>query len=134
MVRIDLSDIKDLFDSDINSKELVNRLVAILEKSESIETRLGLLEILNEYNLQHSSFFKIFENHLISDAQEEIRILAAEIILRNFVEEGLDALEWTINNDPSPLVLGRVYNLIKELNSSYMLILESILFEKFKII
>ncbi|TFG13506.1 MAG: hypothetical protein EU531_09740, partial [Promethearchaeota archaeon] len=49
-------------------------------------------------------------------------------------EEGLDALEWTINNDPSPLVLGRVYNLIKELNSSYMLILESILFEKFKII
>jgi len=132
MVRIDLSAIKDLLDLNINSKELINLLITILEKSESAETRLELLEFLNEYDLRHSSFFEMFENHLISDAQEEIRRLAAELIIRNFMEEGLDALEWTINNDPSPLVLDRIYALTKELNSSYIIILESMLFEKFK--
>jgi len=134
MVSIDLSEIKDLIQLNINAKEIVNLLIAILEKSESSEARLELLEFISAYDLHNASYFEIFENHLISDAQEEIRALAAEIILRNYLEVGFDALEWTILNDSSPLVLRTIYSFAKKSKSSYMVMLESIITERLDII
>jgi Leucine-rich repeat (LRR) protein len=131
---LDLSDIEELIQRKINSNEIVDLLVSIFEKSESKEIRLELLEFLSGYDLKHTPYFKLFENYLISDVREEIRALAAEIILKNFTENGINALEWTITNDPSPLVLRRIKRLVKELDNSFKLILESKLFEKFKII
>ena len=131
MVRIDIQDVKDLIQQDINSKKLVDLIITILEKSENIETRLELLEFLGDYDLKHSPYFELFENHLISDGKEKIRAVAAEIILKNFIDQGLDALKWTIINETSSLVLKTIYNLIKESNNPFYVILESFLLEKF---
>lgn len=132
MVGIDLSDIKDLIQRNINSNEIVDLLVSIFEKSESIEIRLELLDFLSKHDLKHSPYFKLFESYLISDVREEIRAFAAEIILNNFIENGMDALEWSITNDPSPLVLRKINTHMKELDNPFKIILESVLFEKFK--
>jgi Leucine-rich repeat (LRR) protein len=131
MVRIDLQDVKDLLQQDINSKKIVDLVITILEKSENIETRLELLEFLGEYDLKHSPYFELFENHLISDGKEKIRAVAAEIILKNFIDLGLDALKWTIINESSSLVLKTIYNLVKESNNPFYVILESSLSDKF---
>lgn len=132
MVGLDLSDIKDLIQRNINSNEIVDLLVSIFEKSESIEIRLELLNFLSRHDLRLSPYFKLFENYLISDVREEIRAFAAEIILKNFIENGMNALEWSITNDPSPSVLRRINTHVKELDNPFKLILESLIFEKFK--
>lgn len=131
MVRIDITDIKDLIQQDINSKKIVDLIITILEKSEDIETRLELLEFLGEYDLKHSPYFELVENHLISDGKEKIRAVAAEIILRNFIDQGLDALKWTIINESSSLVLKTIYNLVKGSSNPFYVILESSLLDKF---
>lgn len=130
MVSIDLSEIKDLIQQNVNSNEIANLLIAILEKSENSETRLELLKFIRIYDLNNTSYFKMLENYLISDAQEEIRALAAELILQNYLEEGLDALEWTILNDPSPLVLREIYNHSKESNFTNLVMLESSIYDR----
>jgi Leucine-rich repeat (LRR) protein len=131
MVRIDLTDIEYLIQHDINSKKIVDLIITILEKSEDIETRLELLEFLGEYNLKHNPYFELFENYLISDGKEKIRAVAAEIILRNFIDQGLDALKWTIINESSSLVLKTIYNLVKGSNNPFYVILETSLSDKF---
>ena len=134
MAGIDLSEIRDLIQRNVNSKEIANLLIAILEKSENNETRLELLKFIGAHDLNNASYFEMLENYLISDAQEEIRALAAELIIQNYSDEGLDALEWTIVNDSSPLVLREIYNLLKKSNNPNLLILESILYERLAVI
>ncbi|TFF90808.1 MAG: leucine-rich repeat domain-containing protein [Promethearchaeota archaeon] len=132
MGRINPSEIKDMIQQNPESRELVNLLVTIVEGSESIETRLELLEFLSLYDLRNESYFALFENLLISDAQEKIRALAADIIVHNYIEEGFGALEWAILNDSSPLVLRKVYNLVKETTNPVKIILEAKIYEKFE--
>ncbi len=131
MVRIDLTDIKDLIQKNINSKKVVDLIITILEKSDNVETRLELLEFLGEFDLNYSPYFELFENHLISDGKEKIRAAAAEIILKNFIDQGLDALKWTIINESSSLVLKTIYNLVEGSNNPFYVILESSLMDKF---
>jgi hypothetical protein len=131
MVRIDLTDIKDLIQQNINSKKVVDLIITILEKSENVDIRLELLEFLGEFDLKYSSYFELFENHLISDGKEKIRAVVAKIILKNFIDQGLDALKWTIINESSSLVLKTIYNHVKESNNPFYVILESFLSDKF---
>jgi Leucine-rich repeat (LRR) protein len=134
MVNIEISDIKNFAEKSKNSKEAIDLLISVLEKSENIETRLEVLKVLSELQLHGANKFKVFENFLVSDAHEGIRAFSVEIIFQNFIEKGLDAVDWAILNDPSPKVLSKIKTLIRESKNPFKLDLQSTLFNRFKII
>jgi len=85
----------------ITRAEGIEFLISIIEKSDTTSTRLGSLEILYRLNTQNHIVFKTLENCIISDENEEIRIISAENILENHLQAGEKCLEWVLLNDKS---------------------------------
>ena len=103
----------------IEDSEAIELLIPFLESSEDINLRIRSLEILSKINLCDLKIFKILENLLISDENEIIRSIAAEIIIKSFMDKSLKSLKWVIINDESPTLLKKIKKLIENENLNY---------------
>ncbi|MFX1267151.1 MAG: hypothetical protein ACFFAK_04250 [Promethearchaeota archaeon] len=110
----------------IEDSEAIELLITLLESSEDINLRIRSLEILSKIDLVNLRIFKILENLLISDENEIIRSIAAEIITNCYMDKSLKSLKWVIINDESPILLKKIKQLIenKDLNYSKALLEE----------
>ena len=93
--------------------EGIELLLSIIEKSENNIARLESLNILFSLKTHDQIVFKTLENCVISDESEEIRIIAAKIILENYFQTGYRCLKWVLLNDNSSRllnILGKVLN------------------------
>lgn len=120
--------------NEITKFEAIEFLISIIEKSDDTSLRLESLNVLNKLDVKNQAIFKIIENCLISDENEDIRIISAGIIFSNYLEMGLNSLEWAILNDKSSKflsLLGSMLNkhksyLPEALNQAYFQRLEQI--------
>jgi Leucine-rich repeat (LRR) protein len=103
----------------IEESEAIELLIPFLESSEDINLRIRSLAILRKINLGDLRIFKILENLLISDENEIIRSMAAEIIIKSFMDKSLKSLKWVIINDESPTLLKKIKELIENENLNY---------------
>lgn len=106
----------------ISKEETLNLLIAILEKSETPKFRIDSLSIIGKIGYNNERVFKILENSLTSDEIQEIRILSSEIILNQYIHEGLDTLIWAIMNEKSAQVLSHFKSILKENVISYSML------------
>ena len=100
----------------IEDSEAIELLISFLESSEDLNLRIRSLEILSKISLGDLRIFKLLENLLISDENEMIRSIAAEIITNSFMDKSFKSLKWVIKNDESPILLKKVERLIKSKN------------------
>ncbi|MFX1588979.1 MAG: hypothetical protein ACFFC1_12545, partial [Promethearchaeota archaeon] len=91
--------------SNITKTELINLLSSYIENSHDLNLRRESLNILNIFQEKSKEIFNILETVLISDENEELRVLAMESLIKNYFEESVESLKWTILNDKSPMVL-----------------------------
>jgi len=96
---------QNYLETNINKDEVINLLSSYIENSHELNLRLESLNILNKLGEKNKNIFKILETILISDENEELRAIAIESLIRNYLEESIESLTWTILNDKSPLVL-----------------------------
>ena len=111
---------KKILQNEITPIEGIEYLVSIIEKSEKTNARLESLEILYKLKAHNDNVFKILENCIISDENEEIRIISAKIILELYRQLGKECLKWAILNDRSSKFLkslGKILN--SSVNSHY---------------
>ncbi len=97
----------------INRIEGIEFLISIIEKSDTTSARLESLKILYRLKTQDQIVFKTLENCIISDENEEIRIISAKNVLENYSRIGEKCLEWALLNDKSSRllkVLGKMIN------------------------
>ena len=85
----------------INQKELINELLSICEHSDSKETRLECLNIINLEGGKTDTNFKILETFALSDTEMELRLKAIRVIIINFPEKGVDLIKYLIENSTS---------------------------------
>ncbi len=90
-----------------NTLELLNSLI---ESSDNTGIRVESIKLLEKIGTHDEKIFKTLENQLISDENAFIRASVANYIIYNFLEEGIPALRWIIQNEKSPLVLKIVFN------------------------
>ncbi|MFX1277927.1 MAG: hypothetical protein ACFFA3_00820 [Promethearchaeota archaeon] len=83
----------------INKKETIKLLLSQLENIEDDELRKDAVEILYEFDLKHTKVFKILENILISDENENLRYAAAKIIKSKFLNKALDPFLWSLQHE-----------------------------------
>ena len=98
--------------NEINKLEGIEYLISIIEKSENSNARIESFEFLHNLRISDKKIFNILENCIISDENDEIRIICAKIILENYLESGLKCLEWIILNDKSSKLLKILDNML----------------------
>jgi Leucine-rich repeat (LRR) protein len=91
--------------NNINRAEVIKILSSYIENSYKLNLRVESLKVLNQVAGKNNDVFKILETILISDENEELRVLALKSLIRNYLDESIESLKWTILNEKSPLVL-----------------------------
>lgn len=110
---------KSFLDGDISREETTDLLISLINGSEDAKIRTASINVLEEVDFRDEIIFKILENHLISDENASVRASAARVIILNFLDQGLEPLEWTTKHDKSPLVLKTILDTYKiEKNSN----------------
>ncbi|MHA1190898.1 MAG: leucine-rich repeat domain-containing protein [Promethearchaeota archaeon] len=107
----------------ISKEEALNYLITVLEKSENFKLRINSLRIIGKISHKNERIFRILENCLISDEIQEIRALSSEIILNQYLQEGLNTLKWAIMNENSTQVLCHFKSILnKNMIESYSIL------------
>ncbi|MFX1427837.1 MAG: hypothetical protein ACFFBE_15390 [Promethearchaeota archaeon] len=90
---------------DLNKEDASDLLISLVNESEDAIIRRKSIDLLEKIDFQDDTIFKILENHLISDENANVRASAARVIILNFLDEGLEPIEWSTKNDKSPIVI-----------------------------
>jgi len=98
---------------EMDKSTVLNQIKSNIENSEEEELRVDSLKVIPRIDNSPGDSYLFIENLLISDANPLIRATAAEIILNNYMEQGIKAIKWAINNDKSWECLLRIYELLK---------------------
>jgi len=98
----------------ISKSEATELLISLTENSEDVDFRVKCLKILAKIEFNNNKTFKVLENYLISDENLLIRATAAKILIDKFLNEARVALNWTIENEESLLVLTSIFKSLKE--------------------
>ena len=96
---------KSFLDGDIGREETTDLLISLINGSEEAKIRATSIDLLENIAFKDGEIFKILENHLISDENACVRASAARLIIINFLDDGLEPIEWSTKNDKSPLVI-----------------------------
>lgn len=101
----------------IDENQAVNSLLSIIENEQLLEKRIESIKMLNELSLQKDEVFKVLEKLIGSDKSILIRMVVAEIILKNFPIKAILPIKTLILNEKSIEVLNFVQNLINSIES-----------------
>ena len=110
----------DITKGKLNKTEGVEFLISIIQESEDAILRAKYIELFKKLDYKSETIFKILENCLISDESPFVRNAAANIIIGNYLKEGLNALIWTIQHEKSPLVLKIIFNSDNDSDDNYL--------------
>ncbi len=102
---------KSFLNGDMSKEDITDLLISLIDGSEDAKVRAESIVALENLSFKDEKFFKILENHLVSDENANVRASAAKIIILNHLEEGLEPLEWTIRHDKSPLVIKMIWDI-----------------------
>jgi Leucine-rich repeat (LRR) protein len=115
---------KNYLNGDINKEDSVDLLISLIDRSEDAKVRATSIDVLRAIDYKDENIFKIFENHLVSDENANVRASAAKIIILNHLEEGLEPLKWTIQHEKSPLVMNGIFETLERNKKEKFEILE----------
>ncbi|MBD3195058.1 MAG: hypothetical protein GF317_08395 [Candidatus Lokiarchaeota archaeon] len=114
-----ISGINKLYDAYLSEKLHLNNLITslfkILESETNKRTISIVFTIFNEIPNIGSEFYSFFENNLISNENEEIRIRCFKFIAYNYSDIGEKSLIWSIRKENSTKLLKMM---IKDLNNN----------------
>ncbi|MFX0019211.1 MAG: leucine-rich repeat domain-containing protein [Promethearchaeota archaeon] len=107
---------EDLLDKRIDKSSAINRLIVLIENSNSIPIRFNSIQILAKIGenfenkgISKKKIFKLFENLMLSDSNEKIRNTAAKILGDKFLEDSLNPMKWALQHELSPLCLKTIF-------------------------
>ncbi|GAH58999.1 unnamed protein product, partial [marine sediment metagenome] len=85
--------VNDVISQKLSKKAGIDLIVSILENSDEIYLRVKSIDGLRAIYANEKELFKLLENYLISDENENVRAAAAKTIIYIFPDEGYNALK-----------------------------------------
>ncbi|MFX1557301.1 MAG: leucine-rich repeat domain-containing protein [Promethearchaeota archaeon] len=101
----------DLENNRINKNLAIDLLISLIEGSDDTNLRTQSIKAFKRIHTKSNKLFKLLENCIVSDENALIRSAAAEIILHNYIDQGLNTILWALEHDKSPLVLNAIIKL-----------------------
>ncbi|MBD3342134.1 MAG: hypothetical protein GF353_23740 [Candidatus Lokiarchaeota archaeon] len=96
---------KDFLEGRLTLSDAGILLLTLIEKSDDVAIREKAINLLSTFKLHSSKIFKTLENCLLSDESAIIRAAAARIIMKDFINEGMESLKWALKHDDSVLMV-----------------------------
>jgi Leucine-rich repeat (LRR) protein len=84
----------------LNKDTATDQLIALIESSGNSKIRIKSIELLGEIN-SNDEVFKLLENLLISDKNEDVRNTAAVVLKHKFIDKSLNPMRWTLHHEES---------------------------------
>ena len=109
-------------------------LISIIENDNETEIRVRSINFIEKLELKNERVYKTLENLLISDSESTVRSAAAWIIIRDFIDEGLEALKWALEHDNSPRCVNNIIYHLKTMKKISENEIKAILINILKII
>ena len=95
----------------------VGYLKSNIESSSDEELRVRSVEFLGEIKLDAGEIFEYFEQLLISDESRCVRLESLKIIVRNYLDIGIDVIHNIIKREKSADNLFYLYKALEEINT-----------------
>ena len=118
---------EDLKNKDLDYNSALEILITLIDNTDNVDTRLESIKILEKIQAKDDKVYKLLENLLISDSNENIRNLAASLIKTLFLERALEPMKWALENETSLMCLITIISTLSEINNKKS---KSILVEK----
>lgn len=97
-----------------NRETASDLLVSIIENSDDEELRRESIVFLSKFVFQNNIRYEFFEDLLVSDLDDSVRMLAGKIIIENYQNISLRLINWIIRNETSTKVLVVLFDLLKQ--------------------
>ena len=104
----------------INKSDAIEFLIAMIELNNDVQIRVEAIEVLNKLSLKNKRVFKILESILVSDQNNEVKKAAIKVILKLFPKDGVNLIEWVIDNEKSDSVLKTLNDTLKATDNQYL--------------
>jgi Leucine-rich repeat (LRR) protein len=98
----------DLENNKISKSLATDLLISLIEGSEDTILRAQSIKALKRVQTKSKKLFKVLENCIVSDENALIRSAAAEIVLLKYLDQGINSILWSLENEKSPLVLNTI--------------------------
>jgi len=92
---------KDYKRKELDKDSAIDLLLILIENVENIETRIESIKILSKFHTSDEKTYKFLEHLLVSDLNEDIRVLACEILKKNYKDKILTPLSWLLEHEIS---------------------------------
>jgi len=108
----------DLKNGDLDKSFAIELLITLIDNSESIETRIESIRVLNKIPLNDNQTFKFLENLMISDLNENVRKITCEVLKNHYFEKVLVPISWMLEHEKSINCLLTGVSILAEINTN----------------
>jgi Leucine-rich repeat (LRR) protein len=107
---------KDFKEGNLEKKTALNQLFTFITNSDDMALRLESIETLQKIS-PNEKVFHLFENLLISDSNEEVRIAAIKAIENNYIEKAFKPIKWAFQHENSISCLIAIVSTLGKINN-----------------
>jgi hypothetical protein len=119
----------------INRKEFLEHIITLCEYSESENTRLECLELIDSVGTQKDDIFNFLEDKVISDPDNHVKIKSLKLIIEKFPDRGINLIKLLLNSNISQEIIAKICKVIgetiiarnRDINKEYANIIEPLI-------
>jgi Leucine-rich repeat (LRR) protein len=111
---------KDFLKKNLDLHSATKLLLSLIENSDNDKIRVKSIKELGRIGSKDKHTFRILENLLISDSNENIRNSAAFTLKNNFLDNILEPMKWALIHEESPSCLNTIYFTLIKIIKKYV--------------
>ena len=108
----------DFQNGELDKATAIHYLKTIIENESADDKRLESLKLLNKIDCNSDEIFKILENLLVSDTNEQIRIETAVQIITNYPDKSEKIIHHCLRHETSIPCLSTIYKTLQKIKNS----------------
>jgi len=108
---------REFTNNEIDKDSAITLLISLVENVDNLDVRLDSIKTIQKLGFKSQRFFDLLENLLISDDNQDIRILAAWTLAKIFKNKSLKPLNWALNNETSMKYFLEITSIFTKINS-----------------
>ena len=102
----------------LDKVSIINILITLIENNDEDLIRKECIDILNKIDFNNEKVFNILENILLSEANEDLRSSAAQVIGNKFLKKALTPFLWVLQYETSYKCLITIFKSFQENRNS----------------
>ena len=108
----------DYLNNNLDKNSAIEILISLIEDSDIADIRIDSIHYLIKIDGKNERIFKLLENLMISDSNEEVRNASAKEISNKFLNKALDPMKWAIQYESNYDCLITVIKTLESINNN----------------